>query len=106
MRFIKGEAENLTNGWFTVKQPATSDLNDGMTWEEARQRESLFFSTILPWSSETDWHHRFGTHNLTKALSIILSDLIKRRWVYSEKPDFVMITHCHFVPGCQKSSKN
>ena len=79
MRFIKGEAENLVNGWFAVKQPATKDLNEGMTWGRAREQEKLFFSTVPPWSSEAAWHHRFGTHNLTKSLSNILSDLIKRR---------------------------
>ena len=79
MRFIRGEAESLTNGWFAVKQPATKDLKEGITWEKARERERHFFSTTSPWSSEIGWHHRFGTHSLTESLSKILSDLIKRR---------------------------
>ena len=79
MRFIRGEAEHLTNGWFAVKQPATKDLKEGVTWEEAREREKLFFSGTPPWSSWTDYRHRFGTGNLTETLSKILSDLIKRR---------------------------
>ena len=79
LRFIRGEAESLTNGWFTVRQPATKDLEEGMTWERAREQERLFFSTTSPWSSDTDWSHRFGTNNLTESLSKILSDLIKRR---------------------------
>lgn len=79
MRLIRGEAEHLTNGWFSVKQPATKDLKEGITWGEAREREKLFFSTTPPWSSETSHRHRFGTHNLTESLSKILSDLIRQR---------------------------
>ena len=79
MRFIRGEAEHLTNGWFAVKQPATKDLKEGITWKEAREQESIFFSSTHPWSSWADYRHRFGTHNLTESLSNILSDLIKRR---------------------------
>ena len=52
---------------------------EGATWERAREQERLFFSTTLPWSSETDWQHRFGTRNLTESLSTILSELIKQR---------------------------
>ena len=84
MRFIRNEAEYLTNGWFAVKQPSTKDLKKGVTWEGAREGEKLFFSSTSPWSSETDYRHRFGTHNLTESLSEILSDLIKRRCVPSE----------------------
>ena len=79
MRFIRGEAEHLTNGWFAVKQPATIDLKGGLTWEKAREQERLFFSSTPPWSLRADYRHRFGTHNLTESLSKILSDLIKRR---------------------------
>jgi len=79
LRFIRDEAEHLTNGWFAVKQPATKDLKDGITWEGAREQERVFFSTRSPWSSEADYRHRFGTNNLTDSLSKILSDLIKRR---------------------------
>lgn len=81
LRFIKGEAEHLANGWFAVKQPATADLRQGVTWEEAREQENLFFSTATPWSTERDYRHRFGTRNLTGSLSDILSDLIRRRLV-------------------------
>ena len=83
MRFIRNEAEHLSNGWFVVKQPATADLKQGITWEEAREQESRFFSTTPPWSSEADYRHHFGTRNLTESLSKILSDLIKRRSVVS-----------------------
>ena len=48
MRFIRGEAEHLTNGWFAVKQPATIDLKGGLTWEKAREQERLFFSSTPP----------------------------------------------------------
>ena len=68
------------NGWFTVKQPASNDLKTGVDWAEARAQEKHFFASTTPWSSaETFCQRRFGTHNLTEALSKILSDLIKRR---------------------------
>ena len=88
MRFIRGEAEHLANGWFSVKQPASADLRQGITWEEARDLERTFFSTTSPWSTEADYRHRFGTRNLTKSLSDILSDLIKRRLVLSSRTLF------------------
>jgi len=79
LRFIRGEAEHLTNGWFAVKQPGSKELKGGIDWEQAREQERLFFSSTPPWSSRTDYRHRFGTHNLTESLSKILSDLIKSR---------------------------
>lgn len=79
MRFVRDEAEHLSNGWFVVKQPATVDLQQGITWEEARERERRFFDTTAPWATERDYRHRFGTRNLTESLSDILSELIKRR---------------------------
>ncbi|KAF9783799.1 P-loop containing nucleoside triphosphate hydrolase protein [Thelephora terrestris] len=79
LRFIRDEAEHLANGWFAVKQPATADLRQGITWEEAREQERRFFLTTPPWSTERDYRHRFGTRNLTESLSNILSELIKRR---------------------------
>jgi len=79
LRFIRGEAEYLTNGWFAVKQPATKDLKKGTTWEQARERERRFFSSTSPWSSSVDCHHYFGIHNLTESLGKILSDPDRRR---------------------------
>ena len=80
LRFIRNDAEPLANGWFTVKQPGSNDLKSGITWAEAREQEKRFFTSTAPWSSaETFCQRRFGTQNLTEALSKILSDLIKRR---------------------------
>ena len=82
LRFIRNDAEPLSNGWFTVRQPATKDLKGGITWEEARDQERVFFTSNLPWSSaETYCQKRFGTQNLTESLNKILSYLIKRRCV-------------------------
>ena len=94
MRFIRGEAEYLSNGWFVVKQPATVDLREGITWEEARERERHFFETTAPWARERDYRHRFGTRNLTESLSDILSELIKRRSVLSRMSRSVL---SHFL---------
>ncbi|KAF9783798.1 P-loop containing nucleoside triphosphate hydrolase protein [Thelephora terrestris] len=80
LRFIRNEGEPLVNGWFTVKQPGSSEIKTGVTWAEARAQENHFFTTTTPWSSaETFCQRRFGTRNLTESLSKILSDLIKQR---------------------------
>ena len=100
LRFIRDEAEHLTNGWFTVKQPATVDLKRGITWEEARELEKVFFATTPPWSTERDYRHRFGTRNLTESLSNILSELIKNRLVSSQTTDSV-VAHSFIVPVLQ-----
>ncbi|KZT04838.1 uncharacterized protein LAESUDRAFT_760851 [Laetiporus sulphureus 93-53] len=80
MRFIKNEYEVLDNGWFTVKQPDSRALTNGVTWAEARQQERDYFLTTQPWSDlDTEYLQRLGTSNLTDCLSTILSDLIAKR---------------------------
>jgi len=94
MRFVRDEAEHLSNGWFVVKQPATVDLQQGITWEEARESERRFFDTTAPWATERDYRRRFGTRNLTESLSDILSELIKRRSVLSRVSDLLRLIFC------------
>jgi hypothetical protein len=101
MRFIRDEAEHLANGWFSVKQPASTDLQQGITWEQAREQESRFFSVTPPWSTERDYRHHFGTRHLTESLSNILSDLIRRRLVPPECVVLLPLTCTFLVVVCQ-----
>ncbi|KAF5374338.1 hypothetical protein D9758_004674 [Tetrapyrgos nigripes] len=71
VRFLKNEVPGYTlnNNWYCVKQPGTTELRNGITWEQARANENNFFSMTPPWS-----------------LSSILSDLISKRLpeIYTE----------------------
>ncbi|KAF7324988.1 hypothetical protein MKEN_00541200 [Mycena kentingensis (nom. inval.)] len=77
---LRNEQEPLENNWYTVKQPTTKDITDGVTWAQAREREKQFFLTKAPWSSLDSMYHKYlGTANLVERLSTILSDLISKR---------------------------
>ncbi|KAF9258347.1 P-loop containing nucleoside triphosphate hydrolase protein [Marasmius fiardii PR-910] len=78
--FIRGEEQPLRNPWFCVKQPSTSELQSGLTWDEARKLEAAFFSTTTPWCDLDPMYRKYlQTSNLVDRLSIILSDLIAQR---------------------------
>lgn len=78
--FVRGEAETLAKGWFCVKQPNPSELQQNLSWAEARSREEDFFKTREPWSSQMiTVRQHFGTARLTARLSEILSDQIAKR---------------------------
>ncbi|KAJ1301437.1 hypothetical protein OPQ81_008695 [Rhizoctonia solani] len=80
LAFIRGETEVLSKGWFCVKQPSPSELEEKLSWGEARQREQEFFSTTQPWATQSlSVRRHFGTARLTARLSEILSDLIQNR---------------------------
>jgi hypothetical protein len=87
VRFIKNQRVPLSNGWFSVKQPDSKALKQGITWSDAREMETRFFSTTPAWSDlDSDYRRRLGTYNLTACLSQILSELITKR--------FVVISNC------------
>jgi len=81
MRLIRNDAEPLDNGWFSVRQPNSQALAKGISWAEAREQERQFFlNPNYPWSTmEQSYRRQLGTQNLTERLSVILSDLIRRR---------------------------
>ena len=86
IRRIQGYHDEEEGGikYFSVKNPDSQDINNGITYEQARQREVDFFATEEPWAS-LDWvyQQRLGTENLTRHLGQALSDLISRRQVHS-----------------------
>lgn len=78
--FIRNEKEPLENGWYCVKQPSSKAIATGITWAQAREDEQLFFAG---WSDELDkvYHKYLTTSSLVGRLSVILSDLISKRFV-------------------------
>ncbi|KAI0002262.1 P-loop containing nucleoside triphosphate hydrolase protein [Russula compacta] len=77
--YIRGEREDTTM-WFCVKCPNTQAINEGITWEEAREEESRFFSHNAAWSTlEEGFKQRLGTGHLTRCLSDKLCELIAER---------------------------
>ncbi|KAF9479081.1 hypothetical protein BDN70DRAFT_921462 [Pholiota conissans] len=77
--FITGEKERLDNHWFCVKQPSSHDLKSKMSWKQAREAESQFFSSAAPWSTLEKFRQFLGTSNLVPRLSNVLFRLITAR---------------------------
>lgn len=80
MRRIKNQDEPLTHGWFSVKQPDSRAIKEGITYEEARGQEKQYFSNTTPWNV-LDFEHRnrLGTASLVERLSDVLTDCISLR---------------------------
>jgi len=78
--FIRNEKEPLQNGWYCVKQPGSEAIKLGITWAQARKQEEIFFGG---WTDELDavYYKYLTTSNLVERLSLILSDLISKRFV-------------------------
>ena len=72
----------LDNGWFSVKQPDTIQLADGITRAEARQEEEKFFQATDPWTSlPLKFRQHLGTHSLAERCSELLSALLIKKYV-------------------------
>ena len=70
--------------YFSVKNPDSQEIRDGVTYEQAREKETAFFSTSEPWSNlEWLYRRRLGTDKLTTRLGQLLSSLISKRQVLS-----------------------
>ncbi|KAI0001001.1 P-loop containing nucleoside triphosphate hydrolase protein [Russula vinacea] len=66
--------------YYSVKNPDSQDIRNGITYERAREKEADFFSTKAPWSTlEWLYKRRLGTDKLTRRLGQVLSDLISKR---------------------------
>lgn len=73
---------NLTNQWFAVKQPDFAQLRGGISWDEAKAAERLFFQSTPPWSSLSNVdRRRLGYPGLADHLSRRLSDLVMQKYV-------------------------
>ncbi|KIO31586.1 hypothetical protein M407DRAFT_19334 [Tulasnella calospora MUT 4182] len=77
LRMLRGEYQPLVHGWYCVKQRDLVQLQEGVTWEEARSYEAEFFQTTAPWA---DLDHaqraRLGSEKLAERLGGILSKLV------------------------------
>ncbi|KAG9127030.1 hypothetical protein FRC07_000957 [Ceratobasidium sp. 392] len=77
---ITGESHALANGWFCVKQPSTSEREDGCTWENARTIENAYFNTAPGWSAiSAEYRTNLGTRNLAFKLGQVLSSDVHKR---------------------------
>lgn len=67
-------------GYFVTKQPAPEELKVGITHEEARRREKLFFEKDKRWNAPAflPFRRRFGTFQLQTRLSELLANEIAR----------------------------
>ncbi|EMD32900.1 hypothetical protein CERSUDRAFT_76972 [Gelatoporia subvermispora B] len=80
LRFVRNEYEALENGWFSVKQPDSRALAEGISWAEARQLEQEYFSMTPSWAKlESQYRQQLGTTSLIERLSAVLSSLITKR---------------------------
>lgn len=68
-------------GFYVTKQPSPKELEEKITFEEARQRERDFFATEYPWRDKEHLQSRMGTTHLTKALSNLLGNVINDAYV-------------------------
>ncbi|KAI0295243.1 P-loop containing nucleoside triphosphate hydrolase protein [Russula brevipes] len=57
--------------YFSVKNPDSQDTKNGITYEQARQKEAEFFSKKEPWSN-LDWLHRQRLPELEEELDKLL----------------------------------
>ncbi|KAN0060747.1 hypothetical protein ACQY0O_007405 [Thecaphora frezii] len=76
---LLGNVEALRHGYFVVKNPSTKDLDEGITYEEARHKERMIFQTpdwlSLPQSARA----RLSTEKLVQHLSHVLESFIRKR---------------------------
>jgi Dynamin central region len=80
LRLLSNEQERFKHGWHCVKQSDQTQLDGGISWEDARHNEVSFFETTSPWSAvDESIRSRLGTQSLTAALGNILFKLIVKR---------------------------
>lgn len=77
---LEGRRHPLTHGYYMTKQPAMKELSEKLPWDEARQRERLYFESTAVWAN-SGATNRLGTPNLTQSLSRLLSELIDQTYV-------------------------
>lgn len=78
LRIAKNEVENLTHGWFAVKNRSTQEIADGVTIEERHKREKTFFATVSPWTELKK--DRTGIFALKAFLGGLLYDHIRNEF--------------------------
>jgi len=79
LEMMRNQKEKFKHGWYCVKQPGTAELQEKITWDQARQNEHEFFQYSAPWSDAGDLNERLGTQKLSAALGQKLFNLIVKR---------------------------
>ncbi|KAI0696227.1 P-loop containing nucleoside triphosphate hydrolase protein [Cerioporus squamosus] len=72
---IEGRRHQLKHGYFCTRQPDDDKRLSGVSTSEARAAEADFFRTTSPWSTSIS-QGRFGTLNLVKSISELLTRII------------------------------
>lgn len=65
----------LHHGYFCTRQPDDAERSAGVSSTQARASEAAFFAKTAPWSKSSH-QHRFGTPNVVKTLSSLLTNII------------------------------
>ncbi|KAH9830095.1 P-loop containing nucleoside triphosphate hydrolase protein [Rhodofomes roseus] len=84
----------LTHGYFCTRQPDDAERREGITTAKARTAEATFFTKTSPWSRSSH-QHRFGTANLVKTLSALLTHIIDDSIPKLQKEVVHQLTTCH-----------
>lgn len=72
---LEGREHALQHGYYCTRQPDDDQRLAGITPAAARTAEADFFRTTAPWSGST-CPHRFGTQNLVRSISELLTRII------------------------------
>jgi len=105
---IQSGGENGGIEYYSVKNPDSQDIRNGITYEQAREKAAEFFSTKSPWSRlEWLYQRRLGTDKLTRRLGQVLSNLIsKRRVLHTSNLDFYRNLLDLLLPGFPSCREN
>ncbi|KAI1791422.1 P-loop containing nucleoside triphosphate hydrolase protein [Ganoderma leucocontextum] len=75
LEVLEGRRHKLKHGYFCTRQPDDDKRLLGISPADARADEVEFFKTTAPWSTSVA-HTRFGTANLVKNISELLTGII------------------------------
>ncbi|KAL4928186.1 dynamin family protein [Aspergillus undulatus] len=78
IRIAKNQVEELTHGWFVVKNRSTEDIEGGVTIEGRHRKEKEFFSEKPLWRDLP--RDRVGIHSLKRFLGKLLYDHIRNEF--------------------------
>ncbi|KDQ60443.1 hypothetical protein JAAARDRAFT_125646, partial [Jaapia argillacea MUCL 33604] len=90
---IEGRKDRLHHGYFCTRQPDDAERDEGISRADARSAEARFFAETSPWSASTH-QTRFGTDNLVKSLSKLLTQLISDRLPKLQSETGVCLDKC------------
>lgn len=81
LEVLEGRRHSLHHGYYCTRQPDDDERARGLCGPEARVAESSFFQNTAPWSGSTH-QNRFGTTNLVRNVSRLLTQIIRESYVF------------------------